>query len=235
MFGRKWLRRLPGVYHGSDLAAIGCGILGTQIVFEPASPAIGRTSIEVLAWGATLPQIHTPYDYSTRTGVERLGWDAFGALTRTLVERIAPLKPDLVVGIARAGLIPATAVACALCLDLAPVRLTRRERDVVVRERPRWLQDVPAYVAGRRVVVIDEIASTGETLALAADRVRKRGAEWTATAALAAHTWASPMPDVVAQIGDALLVFPWDAEVLVDGNWQINPELAQAIRTLGEA
>jgi hypoxanthine phosphoribosyltransferase len=175
----------------------------------------------------------TSYDYSRRRGIEPIDWARFGALARTLVEQVALLGVEMVVGVARAGLFPAAAVACALRLDLTPVRVTRREGDVPVREHPVWKVDISTDVAGRVVVVVDEMASTGETLAVVAARVRQRGAARVVTAALCAHTWASPMPDAVALVSDALVLFPWDYHTYAGGRWQVHPEYAAALRQQG--
>jgi hypoxanthine phosphoribosyltransferase len=170
------------------------------------------------------------YDYAHRTGIEEISWERFGELSRALTEQLAEAKIDIVIGIARAGLFPATAVACALRRELYPVRVTRRVNDVVQYESPIWRVDVPATVAGQRVAVIDEIADTGETLALVAARAFERGARHVWASSLAAHSWADPKPDFTALVSDALVIFPWDKEVYADGAWQMHPEIVQAIR-----
>jgi hypoxanthine phosphoribosyltransferase len=138
---------------------------------------------------------------------------------------------DAIVGIARAGLFPSTLVACGLRCEFYPVRITRRVNDRVVYNRPVWRVDVPTEVRGRTVAVIDEIADTGETLALVARRVRARGAARVVTASLVSHSWADPVPEVVALVTDALVLFPWDRQVFVGDRWQVHPELAEAIAT----
>lgn len=169
------------------------------------------------------------YDYATRRGVEEISWDGFAALARRLAELLAGEGVEAVVGLARAGLFPATAVACALRCELYPARLTRRVDDVVVCARPEWVVDVAAGVAGKVVAVVDEIADSGETLALAAERARAQGAARVVTAALVSHSWAAPAPDVAAQISDALVIFPWDREVYAGGAWGLHPEIAAAL------
>ena len=89
--------------------------------------------------------------------------------------------------------------------------------------------DVSSEVAGKVVAVVDEMADSGETLALVAARVRELGAARVVTASLVAHSWADPRPDHAALVTDALVIFPWDKEVLVDGQWQTHPELAAAL------
>ena len=121
------------------------------------------------------------YDYAHRKGIEEISWERFGELSRVLTESLSDKKVDIVIGIARAGLFPATAVACTLRRELYPVRVTRRVNDVVRYDSPIWRVDVPSTVSGQRVAVIDEIADTGETLAIVAARALERGARqvWT--------------------------------------------------------
>ncbi|MFZ5881596.1 MAG: phosphoribosyltransferase [Chloroflexota bacterium] len=169
------------------------------------------------------------YDYQHRQGVEEISWERFAALSDQLVEALAPRNIDVVIGIARAGLFPATAVACALRRELTPVRVTRRVGDVVQYARPIWRVDVPSTVRDQRVAVIDEIADTGETLALVAARALERGASLALTVSLVSHTWADPRPDLTALVSDALVVFPWDRRVHQDGGWRTHPEIEAAL------
>ncbi len=157
------------------------------------------------------------YDYAHRQGVHEVSWDGFARLAASLAESLACEEIDLILGIARAGLFPAKAVACALRRELFPVRLTRRLNDRVVYPVPVWKAPVPAEVAGKAVVVIDEIADTGETLRLVADEARRLGASRVLTATLVSHSWATPPPAVTALVSDALVLFPWDQRVLIDG------------------
>jgi hypothetical protein len=170
------------------------------------------------------------YDYAHRKGIEEITWERFGELSRALTEQLSGKQVDIVIGIARAGLFPGTAVACALRRELYPVRVTRRVNDVVQYQSPIWRVDVPATVAGQRVAVIDEVADSGETLAIVAARALERGARQVWTLSLVAHSWANPRPDYTALTSDALIVFPWDKLVFTNKGWQLHPELESAIR-----
>lgn len=169
------------------------------------------------------------YDYAHRKGIEEISWERFGELSRKLTELLGDKQIDILIGIARAGMFPATALACALRHELCPVRVTRRVNDVVRYESPIWRVDVPSTVAGQRVAVIDEIADTGETLALVASRALERGAREVWTVSLIAHSWANPQPDFTALVSDALIIFSWDKQVYTSGGWQLHPEIKAAI------
>lgn len=173
------------------------------------------------------------YAYANRKGVEEISWERFGQMARSLAEQMAPQRIEMVIGIARAGLFPATAVAAMLRREMYPVSITRRVEDKVMFERPVWRVDVPALVRGKRVAVIDEMADSGETLALVAARALERDAAKVVRVALVCHTWAAPAPDITALVTDALVVFPWDREVYTDGQWQLHPELVEALHAQG--
>ena len=88
---------------------------------------------------------------------------------------------------------------------------------------------VSGEVSGKVVAVVDEIADTGQTLEIVTAQVRMRGAKRVITTSLIAHTWANPAPDVVALVTDALVVFPWDRMVVIEGKWQPHPEIIAAL------
>jgi hypoxanthine phosphoribosyltransferase len=170
------------------------------------------------------------YDYTHRKGIKQLSWNDFARLTRMLAQLVEPFHPQVILGIARAGLFPATAVACSLRCELFPIRLTRRRDDVVVYERPVWKVPIPPEVAGRIVVLVDEIADSGQTLSLAARSAEDKGAEKVVTACLVSHSWAKPAPQVCALVSDALVIFPWDKQVLLNGKWIPHPEILTGIK-----
>ena len=51
------------------------------------------------------------YDYAHRQGVREISWDEFAGLAARLAEQLALARVEMIVGTARAGLFPATAVA----------------------------------------------------------------------------------------------------------------------------
>ena len=170
------------------------------------------------------------YDYSRRSGIEPISWQRFEELVRALAEQVEPFEPQIILGIARGGLFPATMLSFVLRREFYPIRLTRRVDDAIVHEKPTWLVRPPDKVRGRRILVVDEIVDSGRTIALAADETRALGASEVRTAALYAHSWADPRPDYVALTSDALILNPWDREVLIQGRWATHPELAAALK-----
>ncbi len=170
------------------------------------------------------------YDYTHRFGVRQITWDDFARLAARLAELLESFQPQVILGVARSGLFPATAVACSLRRELFPIRLTRRLNDEILYEQPVWKVPIPQDVAGKIVAVIDEIADTGQTLAIAADSARALGAAQVVTACLVSHSWADPVPQVTALVSDEFIIFPWDRQVLDDGKWITHPEIIAGLK-----
>lgn len=169
------------------------------------------------------------YDYSRREGILPVSWNDFHGLCRALALAIEPYRPEIILPVGRGGYYPGTQLAHILRVEVYPVRLTRRVADEVVRETPLWLLEPPAAVAGRRVLIVDEISSTGETLRLVIDRARELGAAETRSAVLYAHTWGVDTPDYIGLVSDTLLLNPWDREILVEGEFRFHPEYVGAL------
>ena len=176
-----------------------------------------------------------PYDYSTRAGVRPIAWDDFHGLVKALAVAVAPWRPEVVLPVGRGGYYPGALLAQILQVEVYPVRLTRRQDDVVVRDTPLWLVEPPASVAGRRVLVVDEMASTGETVRLVRERALALGAAEARTATLYAHTWGADAVDYTGLITEELVLNPWDREIYRDGAFRFHPEYVGALAEQGLA
>ena len=175
------------------------------------------------------------YDYATRAGVRPISWDDFHGLVKALAAAVAPWRPEMVLPVLRGGAYPGALLAHILQIEVYPVRLSRRQDDVVVRQTPLWLVEPPAAVRGRRVLVVDEMCSTGQTLQMAQARALALGAAEARTATLYAHTWGADAVDYTGLITDELVMNPWDREVYRDGAFRFHPEYEVALAQLGLA
>lgn len=152
-----------------------------------------------------------------------VSWEMFGELCRALALRVArDYDPEIVVGIARAGVVPAGVVSSILRTDLYAMTITRKEAGQHVRERPEVLSAAPAQLRGRRVLVVDEITTSGDTLRLALAAVRDVGPSEVRTATCFVRS-DGYRPDYMALETDQELIFPWDRKVFKDGELVVNP------------
>ena len=152
-----------------------------------------------------------------------LSWEMFGELCRALALRVArQYDPDLVVGIARAGVIPGAVIASILRVDFHSLKISRRDGDEQVRERPAILSAAPGTARGSRVLIVDEIASSGETLRMALSSLRNVGPAEIRTATCFVRP-RGYKPDYFALETDATIIFPWDRKIFHDDELVVNP------------
>ena len=176
-----------------------------------------------------------PYAYENRDGLLPVSWAMFHGLCKGLALAVAPYQPDVVLAVGRGGYYPGTLIAHLLRVEVYPIRLSRRVKDVVTHKRPKWLVKPPKSVKGQRVLVVDEICDSGGTLKKVAKRARKLGASEVRTAVLYAHTHSMDVPDYIGIISDALILNPWDREIVEDGRIVVQPEYLGALRQQGAA
>lgn len=172
---------------------------------------------------------NTSYDYSTRSGLLPISWEDFHGICKALTQAVEPFQPEIILPVGRGGYYPGTLLAHMLQVEIYPVRLSRRINDQVKFQHPQWMLEPPALVKGKRVLVVDEICSQGETLQMVRNKAAELGASETRSAVLYAHTWGADQADYIGIISDALILNPWDREILKEGAFQLNPEYAQAL------
>lgn len=147
---------------------------------------------------------------------EVLTWDDFGHGVRQLAQQVVDsgFVPDLVVAIARGGLLPGGAVAYALGTKAVGTLnvefysgIDERLPDPVVL--PPMLDT--AALAGMTALVVDDVADTGETLALSRKLIAEHTTE-TRTAVLYAKPRSVIEPDYVWRRTDKWITFCWSAQ-----------------------
>jgi hypoxanthine phosphoribosyltransferase len=155
-------------------------------------------------------------------------WPFFGELCRGLALKIfREYDPQVVIGIAKAGVIPGAVVASILQRDFASIAITRLESGAA----PAVIAGPPRLVAGKRVLVVDETCDSGDTMKLAAHAVRELKPAAVRTAV--SFRTGDYAPDFWALETDSFIILPWDREVIVDGQIVVRPDYAEKLRELG--
>lgn len=147
---------------------------------------------------------------------ETLTWDSFGEASRTLSRRIVAdgFEPEVVVAIARGGLLPAGAIAYGLGVKNCGALNVEFYTGVgTVLESPEVLRptlDID-YLQGRKVLLVDDVADSGRTLALAVKLLRDRGADLRSVVIYTKPT-TLVRPDYSWKDTDLWIDFPWSAQ-----------------------
>lgn len=150
---------------------------------------------------------------------ERLSWGEFGEATRDLARRIAAdgYDPDLILSIARGGLLVGGALGYAL--DVKNTWTMNVEFYTGIEERlevPMILPPVPELVdlETARMLIADDVADTGETLTLVKGFCADKVAE-VRCAVLYEKARSAVKCDYVWKRTDLWIDFPWSAEAPV--------------------
>lgn len=165
-------------------------------------------------------------------GVFEVDWPLFGELSRGLALRVArAYDPEIVVGIATAGVVPGAVIAAILDREFVSIVVSRRFGSDTIRDTPAVLSAAPAQVRGKRVLIVDETCDSGATVRLAVGAIVNAGAKEVRTAV--AFKTGSYTPDFHQLATESAIVLPWDREVLIDGELLPNPLYADALKQNG--
>lgn len=166
-------------------------------------------------------------------GVHAIDWPEFAELAKKLAREVVKRGGvECVVGIGKGGAIVGAVVSAMLRCDYYPIRLSRRHAGSRVKMTTRVPVPPSKDVKGRTVLLCDDLSVTGETFKIALIELRQVDAGAVTTAALARHKH-SYEPDLAAITSDAAFVFPWDRDVLVEGEFRIHPEIARGLAAQG--
>jgi hypoxanthine phosphoribosyltransferase len=187
-------------------------------VTEPSDHPLGMG----VADGFAMKRLKAPARLSRepKKAMREIGWAAFGEVARALAATIAEdFHPDTVVGIAKGGVFVGGALAAALQADFRAVRIEKRRRD---GDRAPEPGDQLPDLTGRRILVVDDVASTGSTLAKTRALCRKSGAREVRTAVLVKRPGGA-RPDWHALETDELILFGWDYQLEATGSVAVDP------------
>jgi len=154
-------------------------------------------------------------------GVLEVDWPFFGEICRALALKVArDYQPEIVLGVAKAGVIPGVVVASILQCEFTSMTVTRREEDAA----PVLVSGPPSTIRGRRILVVDETCDTGSTMRLALNEVRAlKPAEVRSAVSFKTGEYA---PDYHAFETDSFIILPWDREIVQAGELVVRPEYA---------
>ena len=154
-------------------------------------------------------------DVETTTEFEVLTWAELGEVTEHLAKQVVDsgFRPNVVIAIARGGLVIAGSMTYAL--DVKLVDAINVEFYVDINEtRPDPILLAPmldsASIAEQKILVVDDVADSGRTLALVLKLLRGFGAD-VRSAVLYHKPRSIVTPDYSWRRTDAWITFPWSA------------------------
>jgi len=145
-------------------------------------------------------------------------WNQIYDMLLNLTEKIRKngFKPDIIVGVSRGGWPPARVLSDLMGnSNLANVRAEFYLGVAETKEEPVLTQPVSMEVAGKKVLVVDEVADTGKSLKLVKEHIIEKGATEVKIATVYYKPWSIVKPDYYERETSKWIVFPWEIKETV--------------------
>ncbi len=141
-------------------------------------------------------------------------WDDVYKLCKELARKIknSGFKPDAIVAVARGGWVPARILADFLLIrELYSVKAEHWGIVATVTGKAKITQPLTVDLTGKSVLVVDDVADTGETVEIVAQHVKEKNAKEVRTAVIDFKHTSKFVPDYYAREMEkwAWIVYPW--------------------------
>jgi hypoxanthine phosphoribosyltransferase len=144
-----------------------------------------------------------------------LGWGAANRLARVLAHKVikSGYEPDIILGIARGGLVPARMV-CDLLLKNDLLSITTQHWGIATnlgKARIKFSIPKEADISGKKVLVVDDVADTGDSISIIMESLKERTPLEIRTAVLHYKTCSTSIPDYYGEKLEEWnwIIYPW--------------------------
>ena len=147
-----------------------------------------------------------------------LSWNEMYNLVLNLADIIkkSEFKFDIIVGISRGGWIPARILADLLNIPkLANITVEFYVGIAKTRKKPTITQSVSLPVKEKKILIVDDLADTGESLKLVSSYLKDQGASEVKLATIFYKPWSVIIPHYFPQETSQWVVFPWEMKETV--------------------
>jgi len=145
-------------------------------------------------------------------------WNQIYRLHLKLAEAVrkSGFEPDVIVGVSRGGWIPARIMSDLLeTPKLANVTAEFYVGVAETKREPTITQPVSLPVKGAKVLVVDDVADTGESLKLVNSHLKNQGASEIKIATIYYKPWSVIVPHCYEKETRCWIVFPWEQKETV--------------------
>ncbi len=147
-------------------------------------------------------------------------------------------KPDVIVGVSRGGLVPARILTD--LLEAPQIATVRIEFYVGIAQRslqPILKEPLLATIGGKKVLLVDDISDSGQSLKLARTHLFEKGASEVKIATLYVRADTQVEPEYFEKKTDSWIVFPWEIKETLrkisqtqEGKRAANQEITKLIK-----
>ena len=155
--------------------------------------------------------------YEKSEGEVHLSWEDVERAAERIIHQMKDdsFQPDLIISIARSGLIPASLISYALGnkelyvikIDFSKSQQMSFRQDM--RDQPKISQELSKDIEGLNVLVVDEMVVSGTTLKMVKDYLAMKGPHEVKYAVLYKQPWTQFDPDYFGDEVRPWPIFPW--------------------------
>lgn len=155
--------------------------------------------------------------YAKSEGIINLSWQDVERDVLGIIEKMKQdnFEPEVIISIARSGLIPAAMIAYALGnkelyvvkIDFSKTQKSGKDQDLA--ERPTITQELTKDIHGLKVLVVDEMAVSGSTLKLMDTYMSIKNPAEVRYAVLYKQPWSEFTPDYSGREIKEWPLYPW--------------------------
>jgi hypoxanthine phosphoribosyltransferase len=161
---------------------------------------------------------NTAYSLGNNLEFKIPAWNQIYRLLIKLAEdvRKSGFEPDVIVGVSRGGWIPARIMSDLLeTPKLANVTAEFYVGVAETKREPTITQPVSVSVKDKKVLVVDDVADTGESLKLVNSHLKNQGASEIKIATIYYKPWSVIVPHYYEKETRCWIVFPWEQKETV--------------------
>jgi hypoxanthine phosphoribosyltransferase len=140
-------------------------------------------------------------------------WERIHWFSIELAEEIKRTKynPDIIVGISRGGWVPARIISDLLeKAVLANVSVEFYEQLGETKGRPTITQPISISVKEKKLLLVDDVADTGQSLVLVKKYLKDEGASEIKITSIYYKPWSIVIPDYYRKETNLWIIFPWE-------------------------
>lgn len=126
---------------------------------------------------------------------------------------------DRVVALARGGVSIAQSLSDFVGVKRISVVQSEVYSGVYQKKTPIIVQPLAANIKGESILLIDDLADSGETLLFACDYLKAHGPSKVTTVTLACKPWTKYTPDFWQLSSEAWIIFPWEVRETIQTLW----------------
>lgn len=120
-------------------------------------------------------------------------------------------KPDIIVGVARGGWIPARLIADILGIgNLTSLGISFYSDIATTEKKPTITQPISTTIKDKVTLMVDDVADTGQSLKVGRDHVVGLLPRRLKIATIYKKPWSIITPDYYTSESDAWIIFPWE-------------------------